>query len=66
MTTLWQMLYFLCPLTVLDVKLLSSLRPVHILSDHLKALSARAEAYKPCAGSLVSRFLTMFHQLEAT
>lgn len=66
-TTLWQIFYSLCPLSVLDANLLSSLRPVHVLSDHLKALSARAEAYNlPCAGSLVSRFLTTFHQLEAT
>lgn len=67
MTTLWQILYSFCPLSVLDANLLLSLRSVHVVSDHLKALSARAEAYNlPCADSLVSRFLTTFHQLEAT
>lgn len=44
MTTLWLILYSLCPLSALDANLLSSLRPVHVLSDHLKALSASAEA----------------------
>lgn len=44
MTTLWLILYSLCPRSALDANLLSSLRPVHVLSDHLKALSASAEA----------------------
>lgn len=44
MTTLWLILYSLCPPSALDANLLSNLRPVHVLSDHLKALSASAEA----------------------
>lgn len=51
MTTLWQIIYSLCSLSVLDPDLLLSLRPVHALSVSVNALSAGAEVYKlPCAG----------------